>query len=325
MTEDWGPAVRSVHSPVTEIGCLGFKDPENAEVHGDRDTEMTVELIEDLELDSEPRQAPYDAAVVITTLFRSNLTRALHSVFAQTFSGSIQVLVGIENPTAEVAVLREAARDCPPSCVLSVLNLGYATAACRGGLYPGASSGALRTILSYAANSRRLAYLDESCWWAPDHLQTLCDALTGRDWAFSLRWYAEPQTHQPLCIDEWEAVGPDAGAFKPRFGGFVPPSCLMLDKVACEPVLRWWSFPLPGDARALSEDRNVFHFLREQYRWGTTRKATSYFELDPEDGMHRQRLDWIASKQASHAEPDARQPLTVPSTGSVPGTPQINH
>ena len=134
----------------------------------------------------------------------------------------------------------------------------------RGGLYPGASCGALRTILSYAAHSRRVAYLDDSSWWAPDHLHTLCEALNGRDWAFSLRWYVDPQTQQPLCIDEWEAVGPDAGIFKSRFGGFVPASCLMLDKVVCEPVLRWWSFPLPGDSRALSEDRNVFHFLREQ-------------------------------------------------------------
>ena len=26
------------------------------------------------------------------------------------------------------------------------------------------------------------------------------------------------------------------------------------DKVICEPVLRWWSFPLPGDGRGLSRD-----------------------------------------------------------------------
>jgi hypothetical protein len=284
---------------------------------------MTIEIIENLELDSGPRQAPSDAAVVITTLFRSTLTRALRSVFAQTFSGSIQVLVGIDNPTENAAMLREAARDCPPSCVLSVLNLGYATAACRGGLYPGASSGALRTILSYAANSRRVAYLDEGCWWAPDHLRTLCDAINGHDWAFSRRWYVDPQTQQPLGIDEWEAVGPNAGVFKARFGGFVPPSCLMLDKVACEPVLRWWSFPLPGDFRALSEDRNVFHFLREQYRWGSTHQATCYFELDPEDGMHRQRLDWIASRSAARTAQDGGETFTA--VGSATSRESVAH
>jgi hypothetical protein len=254
-------------------------------------------LSENMGPDSGLRQAPCDAAVVVTTVLRPTLGRSLRSVFAQKFSGSIQILLGIDSPTEDMAVVREAARECPPSCLLSVLNLGYASAACRGGLYPGASSGALRTILSYAANSRRVAYLDDGCWWAPDHLHTLCQALAGRDWAFSLRWYFDPQSQQPLGIDEWEAVGPDAGIFKARFGGFVPASCLMLDKVVCEPVLRWWSFPLPGDSRALSEDRNVFHFLREQYRWGSTRQASCYFVLDPEDGMHRQRLDWIAGKR----------------------------
>jgi len=248
--------------------------------------------------DSGSLQKPCDAAVVITTLLRSTLPGALRSVFAQKFAGLIQILVGIDSPNEDAAILREVAKECPPSCLLSVLNLGYATAACRGGLYPGASSGALRTILSYAANSRRIAYLDERNWWAPDHLRTLCEAMSGRDWAFSLRWYVDPRTREPLCVDEWEAVGPDAGVFKARFGGFVDPSCLMIDKVICEPVLRWWSFPLPGDARGLSEDRNVFHFLREQYRWGTTRLASSYFVLDPEDGMHRQRMEWIEKKRA---------------------------
>jgi len=258
---------------------------------------MTMTIAEYLGPDSHSRQTPYDAAVIITTIVPSTLPRALRSVFAQKLSGSIQILIGIDSPSEDGAVLREVARECPPTCLLSVLNLGYATAARRGGLYPGASNGALRTILSYAANSRRIAYLDDSSWWAPDHLHTLCEAMTGRDWAFSLRWYVDPQTQQPLCIDEWEAVGPDAGVFKARFGGFVPASCLMLDKVVCEPVLRWWSFPLPGDSRGLSEDRNVFHFLREQYRWGSTRQASCYFVLDPTDGMHRQRLDWIARKR----------------------------
>src|SRR4051794_38176953 len=116
---------------------------------------MKSVIPENLCPDPRLRQTPFDTAVVITTLLRSTLTRALRSVFAQKFSGSIQILVGIDSLPEDFAVLREAAEECPPSCVRSVLNLGYATAACRGGLYPGASSGALRTLLSYAANSRR--------------------------------------------------------------------------------------------------------------------------------------------------------------------------
>jgi hypothetical protein len=187
-----------------------------------RNDEMNVTIIENLNPDSGPRQALYDA-VVITTLFRSTLISTLRSVFVQNLSGSIQVFVGIDNPTADVAVFREAARDCPPSCVPSVFHLGYATAARRGGLYPGASSVALRSILSYAANSRRIASLDEACWWAPDHLRSLCYAIHGRDWAFSRRWYVDPQTQQRLGIDEWEAVGPYAGVLMARVGAYLPP------------------------------------------------------------------------------------------------------
>ena len=256
-------------------------------------------IAEYLSSDSRSLQKPCDAAVVITSTLRSSLSRALRSVFTQKFSGLIQILVGIDCAKDDEAVFREVAKECPPFCVLSVLNLGYATSACRGGLYPGASSGALRTILSYAANSRRIAYLDDRNWWAPDHLQTLCDAMAGRDWAFSLRWYVDPKTQQLLCVDEWEGVGPDGGIYAERFGGFVDAGCLMIDKVICDPVLRWWCYPLPGDGRGLSEDRNVFHFLREQYRWGATAQASSYFVLDPEDGMHRQRLEWIDKKRAN--------------------------
>ena len=258
--------------------------------------------VEYLSPGSRSRQQTWDVAVVVSSTLQGTLARALRSVFAQTFSGSVQVLVGVDSGTAEDAGLREIAGECPPEWGLTILNLGPATAACRGGLYPGSSSGALRTILSYVANSRRVAYLDEARWWAPDHLQGLCDAMAGRDWAFSPRWYVDPQTREPACVDEWEAVGPDAGVYKQRFGGFVDASCLMIDKVVCEPVLRWWCFPLPGDGRGLSEDRNVFHFLREQYRWGATGRASCYFVLDPEDGMHRQRLEWIAKRRRGEVE-----------------------
>jgi hypothetical protein len=247
-------------------------------------------------------QPPFDVAVVIPTVLRATLTRAVESVYRQRFSGTIQILLGIDHMRGDVSVLGEIERDCPAHCVLSVLDLGYSTSTWHGGLHPVSCGGALRTILSYAANSRRIAYLDDDNWWGEDHLQTLGEALHQRDWAYSLRWYVDQKTGTPLCIDEWESVGPNAGIFKDRFGGFVDTNCLMIDKLACEPVLRWWSLPLRGEPHGYGEDRNVFHYLKQHHKWGSTGRATSYYVIKPSDAMHPARLKWSKEKTTAAAQ-----------------------
>ncbi|MBT6512880.1 MAG: hypothetical protein HOL02_20820 [Rhodospirillaceae bacterium] len=47
----------------------------------------------------------FDAAVVIPTLLRSSLVRAVESVFAQDFDGRIQVLIGVDVAKGDRAVL----------------------------------------------------------------------------------------------------------------------------------------------------------------------------------------------------------------------------
>jgi hypothetical protein len=243
--------------------------------------------------------APFDAAVVIPTVLRPTLRRAVASVFRQRFPGRIQILVGIDRAIGNRSVLDDLRRECPAHCALTVLDLGYSTSSRHGGLYPGASGGALRTILSYAAHSRAVAYLDDDNWFGEDHLRTLRDAMDGNDWAFSLRWFVDRDTGEPLCVDRWESVGPGAGAFRESLGGFVDTNCLMIDKVACEPTLRWWCFPLPGDPRAMSEDRMVFDDLARYHPFGATNRATSYYVIHPEDGMHPFRLQWIQQTTAA--------------------------
>jgi hypothetical protein len=241
----------------------------------------------------------FDAAVVIPTVLRPSLKRAVTSVYRQRFEGTIQVLVGIDKHLGDAAILDELERDRPANRVLTVLDLGYSTSVRHGGLIPGGCGGALRTVLSYVANSRRVAYLDDDNWWGEDHIRTLCKAIEGHDWAFSLRWYVDPDTQQPLCVDQWESVGPDAGAFKARFGGFVDPNCLMVDRVKCEPGLRWWCIPLPGEPRAMSEDRNIFNYLRQNGKWRSTGQATSYYVLTASDAMHAARMQWAQQKAAA--------------------------
>jgi hypothetical protein len=233
-------------------------------------------------------QPPFDVAVVIPTTLRPELARAVGSVFAQDFAGRIQILVGIDQPEGDAALIESLARDCPPAMQLSVLDPGYSTSVRHGGLYPNRFSGALRTILTYLANSPLVAYLDDDNWWAPDHLSSLVDAIRGADWAFSQRLFVEAATGEPICVDAWESVGPDQGLFKDKFGGFVDPSSLMIDKLACHDLPPVWSLAAFEDGSG--EDRLVFKTLRDRYRGKATGRATSFYLIRPDDPMHPARL-----------------------------------
>lgn len=237
-------------------------------------------------------QLPADVAVVIPSILRPTLLHALTSVFAQDFRGRVQVLVGVDAPAGELAVVEAACARRPPNCSVWVLWPGYSTSARHGGLCLAHDGGALRCILTHLANSRHVAYLDDDNWWAPEHLRLLRVACEGRDWAFSLRWFVHPATDYPVCVDLWESVGPGQGAFAENWGGFVDPSCLMIDKLACPEVAQLWTIPLSGDASALTADRSVFNALRVR-PVGATGKATAFYCVNPEDEMHPHRLQWM--------------------------------
>jgi hypothetical protein len=236
-------------------------------------------------------QPPFEVAVVIPTMLRPELARALGSVFAQDLAGRVQILVGIDQPEGDPALIERLAQDCPATMHLSVLDPGYSTSVRHGGLYPNRFSGALRTILTYLANSPLVAYLDDDNWWAPDHLSSLVAAIGGADWAFSRRLFVEAATGEPICIDDWESVGPDAGLFKDKFGGFVDPSSLMIDKLACHDLPPVWSLAAFEDGSG--EDRLVFKTLKDRYRGKPSGRATSFYEIRPDDPMHPARLHMI--------------------------------
>jgi hypothetical protein len=240
-------------------------------------------------------QRPFEAAVVMPTILRPEIRDALHSIFAQDFDGRIHVLVGVDKLGGDLSLLDSVCADRPPNCVVQVFYPGYSTAARHGGLSAAGCGGVLRCILSYIANSPYVAYLDDDNWWRPDHLRSLRAALTQVDWAFSLRWFVHPRTRQPICVDQWESVGPDRGIFQKRFGGFVDPNCLMLNKVTCEAVLPQWNRPLPGDMRGMSEDRNVFAGLRKFFRGAPTNQPTVFYRIDPDDEMHQVRLQLMGT------------------------------
>lgn len=239
----------------------------------------------------------FDVAVVMPTILRPEMARAARSVFAQVGAGRIHLLIGVDKAIGDRAILESIRAEVPEGVLLTVVDPGYSTSQRHGGLYPAHDGGALRTILSYLANARYIAYLDDDNWWAPDHLASLLGVIGGQDWAFSLRWFVEPESGKPLGIDRIESVGPDRGGYARTFGGWVDPNCLMLDVTVCEPVLRLWCRPLFGDPSRMSADRRVFKALRDNFQAGETTRATSFYTLDPKDPAHETRMAWLADKE----------------------------
>lgn len=232
----------------------------------------------------------FAAAVVIPTILRPSLQQAVRSVFAQDLPARIQILIGVDIAEGDRTILAALQAECPAHRQITLVDPGYSTSVRHGGLHANCFSGALRTILTYLADSRHVAYLDDDNWFAPDHLSSLLAA--GGDWAYGQRWFVSGDT--PLCIDDWESVGPGAGVYAEQYGGFVDPSSLMIDKLACINVAPLWS--LAPFADGSGEDRLVFEALRSQYRGVATGRATSYYRMQPRDAMHLERLKIIRQR-----------------------------
>jgi hypothetical protein len=242
-------------------------------------------------------------AVVIPTILRPTLARALTSVFAQEFSGHLQILIGIDKPQGSMEMLEAICRTAPSHCVVQALYPGYSTSVRHGGLCEARDGGALRTILSYLANAPLIAYLDDDNWWAPGHLATLARTIEPVDWAFSLRWFVHPETARPVCVDQWESVGPGAGVYE-HCGGFVDPNCLMIKRTRCAPVIPWWTVPLRGDDHGMSADRWVFEYLRRNRDSAGTGEATVFYMLNPDDGLHALRVEQMGDAYDECGSPD---------------------
>jgi hypothetical protein len=227
-------------------------------------------------MDPATLQQPFDAAVVIQTVLRPTLVQAVRSVFAQDCRGRIQILLGIDRAQGDPALIDQIRAECPDHVALTVIDPGYSTSQRHGSLYSNHFGGALRTALSYLANSRFVAYLDDDNWWAPQHLSTLLAAIAGKSWAFSLRTLVDSGRDEIICRDEWESLGPGRGVYGTGFGGFVDTSCLMVDKLACHEVLPAWS--LSRFAHGSGEDRMVFERLKG-LPFGATEQYTAFYRM----------------------------------------------
>jgi hypothetical protein len=249
---------------------------------------------------SHPVQPPFDAAVVIPTLCRPSLLEAASSVFRQVGVSRLQVLIGIDVIQGDTSIIDAVLAARPPQHAVTVLNLGYSTSMRHGGVHLSADSGAMRTILTYCANSRFVTYLDDDNWMHESHIERLLGAIKDRDWAYTLRFFVDPDTREAIAVDRWESVGPGNGVYREQMGGFVDPNCLMIDKLRCDPAIRFWAIPLPGDRRYLSADRSVFEMLRRFPAVGFTQAATVYYLMGTSDPDRMTRLRVIRELRRRH-------------------------
>ncbi len=234
-------------------------------------------------------------SIVIATVCRPSLLRAVRSIFAQSYAGPLQILIGVDKDLTgqadEIRQVLEAER--PPDCSLLWIDPGYSTSVRHGGPHLCAFGGGLRSALTFLARHRWVMYLDDDDWLAPDHCQSIAEAMPGKDWAFAYCHYADGETSTALCPDLLESVGPGQGLYAAKFGGFVRPSGLTLDKISLAPVMALWSMAMfpTGDG----EDRLIFSQIKDAPH-ACTGKATVYYSLDPHDSLHQTRLDYMRTQ-----------------------------
>lgn len=224
-------------------------------------------------------QKPFDVAVITTTTLRPSLKRAIQSVFDQDYKGRIQIMLGIDKNSGDTGIIDEMKQQCPENMALTIIDLGYSTAARNGGLYSSFSGGAMRTMLSFAANSRYITYLDDDNWYAPYHLDQLLKAIQGNTWAFSLRWFVDEKTNEILCVDDFVSVGTGKGVFAKAFGGFVDTNCMILDKLRFHGILPLWCNALMENGTAA--DQRVSQAIRKTgLPWGFTGRPSVYYIIE---------------------------------------------
>lgn len=233
----------------------------------------------------------FDVAVVIPTIGRPSLLEAVRSVFNQNFKGTIQILVGVDKMLGEAKVLEQLNDNVPQNVTVTLVDPHYSTSVRHGGIHAARDGGSLRTVLSFLANSRYVAYLDDDNLWHPSHIGTLMDAVVGVDWTYSYRWLVDDVTNKKLTVDKWHSVGPNKGVLKGTRGGFADPNTLLIDKLACADQLYLWSANGGVDPKIKAADRLFFNGLSSNKMSRPSRRPTVYYK------MRRTNVLWKYVKQ----------------------------
>lgn len=242
-------------------------------------------------------QKQHAIAVVMITIGRKSLLRAVRSIFKQDFNQPVQVLIGVDcDPEKNIPIWKAIlAKECPAHIELTWIELGYSTSARHGGVHSCFYGGSLRPALTMLANSLYVTYLDDDDWFLPNHFSTILNTFaTYPDilWAHTFCYYADSNDEKLLCVDELESTGVNSGIYQERFGGFVRLSGLSINVLKTLPFLHHLCGTIgSGDG----EDRLFFDQLRH-YAHAKIAHATVACALDPKDGAHSVRMAFIESR-----------------------------
>lgn len=216
-------------------------------------------------------QQPADVAIVIPTVLRPVITRAIESIYQQDFQGRIQILIGIDKPLGPIEPLLQCLEQRPAHISALVLTLPWSTSMRHGGVHAAMDGGSLRTVLSLMANSRAVTYLDDDNTIFPSHIRLLHLALHDKAWAFTQRMLVDERTNLDLAVDRWDSLGPNRGRMAEQ-GGFVDTNCLMIDKLACSQALTRWA-----EGPGLASDRGFFAAIRDAPHGEVTEATVRYY------------------------------------------------
>ncbi|BBK33954.1 hypothetical protein STHU_45880 [Allostella humosa] len=234
----------------------------------------------------QPAQAPAEVAVVISTVLRPSLLRAVRSVFDQEHDGTVLLAIGCDRLDGglELEALRRLLDQRPARMGALLLTPGYSTARRNGGIHAGRGGGAMRTILSFLANAPRVAFLDDDSWYLPQHLGDLLRAVDGFDWAFSMRWFAA-EDGRLLCRDQWESLGPGRGMYARISGGLIDTNCYIVDKRQAILPLSAWTMVTKEDGSG--QDRQMLQMLTRMHSVGWTGRHSVAYALRPGSRLWR--------------------------------------
>lgn len=240
----------------------------------------------------------HEIAVVMVTIGRESLLRAVRSVFSQDFNHPIQILIGVDTDNEKNIAIWKAilAKECPEHIDIFWLELGYSTSKRHGGIHHSFYGGSLRSALTLLADAPYVTYLDDDDWFLDSHLSTVHSALANYPhllWTHTYCYYADGNSGKLLCVDELESTGTGSGLYKEKFGGFVRLSGLTINVLKTLPFIHSLSSALNSSGDG--EDRVFFDLLKD-HNHARINVATVACALDPKDNAHAVRMNFIQSR-----------------------------
>lgn len=220
-------------------------------------------------------QKTFDVSVVVPTNLKPAVCDAVRSIYGQHFDGTIQILLAI-GTTHSHFDLETIIGERPAHIALTLFQPGYDIKV---------EDGVLQAAMSFLANSRYIAYLDEDHWFAPDHLANLFALIDKNRWVYGKRWFVDGIERTPICEDSWESVGPEQGLL----GGFVDYNTLMVDMASCSPHIVTW--PLENQT---NRSDHIFSRLNEIGPIGICDSPSVSYAIGKNDPHKKERLDHIA-------------------------------